>query len=407
MTGPAFGALRGVRVVDFTHMLAGPFCTQMLADHGADVIKVEPLEGESARRVSPFRADDTAKRFGGYFASVNRNKRSIAIDLKSAEGRDIVRRLVRTADAVVESFRTGVMERFGLGYESLFALNPKLVYAAIRGFGDPRTGASPYGDWPAYDVVAQAMGGVIQINGPDRHTPMKVGPGVGDLVPATMCAFGITAALLHAQRTGRGQFLDVSMVDAVLALCERVVHQRSFENVVPHPEGNRHAFLSPFGLVRAADGFVTIAAPSDAWWQTLCRLIGRDDLVTDVRTATNEARVLNRDFVYAEVERFTSSKTKQELVDLLGGKFPFGPVYDICDIEADPHFAAREMIIEVEHPGIDGKVRIAGIPVKMAATPGRVSRRAPLLGEDSEAILRDVGYSTPDISMLRAQGIII
>ena len=205
----------------------------------------------------------SCKAFGGYFASVNRNKKSIAIDLKQPEGRELVMRLCDGADAVVENYRGGVMDRLGLGYETLHERYPKLVYATIRGFGDWRTGQSPYTDWPAYDVVAQALGGVMAITGPDKDTPMKVGPGIGDLMPATMCAFGIVSAILRAHKTGRGQFVDVGMVDAILSICERIVHQHSFTGGVPVPEGNHHPLLCPFGMFPAKDGYVTIAAHAD------------------------------------------------------------------------------------------------------------------------------------------------
>ena len=199
------GALDGVRIIDLTQMLAGPFCTMLLADQGAEVVKVEPIDGDHTRIIGPYHADDRLKAFGGYFASVNRNKKSIAIDLKKPEGRDLVIRLCQDADAVVENSRAGVMERLGLSYETLREANPKLVYATIRGFGDRRTGASPYVDWPAYDVVSQAFGGVMAITGPDKNTPLKVGPGIGDLMPATMCAVGLVSAIFRAHKTGRYQ----------------------------------------------------------------------------------------------------------------------------------------------------------------------------------------------------------
>ncbi len=402
-TGTGFGALDGIRVIDFTQMLAGPFCTQLLADQGAEIIKVEPVEGEESRGAGPFRPEDELRAFGGYFASVNRNKRSIGINLKDPQAREVVLLLVESAQVVVENYRAGVMDRLGLSFETLRERNPKLVYAAIRGFGDPRTGKSPYHDWPAFDVVAQAMGGLMQINGPDRDTPLKVGPGVGDLYPATLCAFGITSALLRAERTGRGQFVDVSMVDAVLALCERTVHQHSFQDLIPHPEGNRHPLLSPFGLFKAKDGFVTLAAHFDPWWVKLCDLIGRADLITDPRTATAQARVANRDYVYAQLELYTAAHTKQEIAAVLGGTIAFGPVNNVAEIMADPHFAARSMIVEVAHPGLDRPIAIAGIPVKMTETPGRVTRRAPLVGEHTDEILAEIGIDATRVAQLRKQ----
>lgn len=406
MHSTGFGALEGVRVIDFTQMLAGPYCTQLLADQGADVIKIEPIGGEETRRAGAYRPEDQLLAFGGYFASVNRNKRSIALDLKSPKAIEVALKLIDGADIVVENYRSGVMERLGLSYETLRERNPKLIYATIRGFGDQRTGKSPRGHWPAFDVVAQAMGGLMQINGPDAVTPMKVGPGVGDTYPATLCAFGIVSALLRAERTGKGQFVDVSMVDAILALCERTLHQNSYQDVIPHPEGNRHPMLSPFGLFRAKDGFITLAAPFDAWWTKLCNCIGREDLITDARTATTDARTANRDFVYDQLELYTTLKTKKELSDVLGGIIPFGPVYNVAEIIADPHFAAREMIVEVSHPGLDKPVRIAGVPVKMTETPGRVACRAPICGEHSDDVLREIGCTDSEITRLREEQVV-
>jgi crotonobetainyl-CoA:carnitine CoA-transferase CaiB-like acyl-CoA transferase len=401
MPDSGFGALEGVRVIDFTQMLAGPFCAQLLADHGAEIVKVEPLGGDDARRAGAYHADDKLRAFSGYFASVNRNKRSIALDLKSPTSVEIVLKLVETADVVLENYRVGVMDRLGLSYETLRERNPKLVYATIRGFGDPRTGKSPRHDWPAFDVVAQAMAGLMQINGPDSQTPLKAGPGVGDLYPATLCAFGVVSALLRAQRTGKGQFVDVSMVDAILALCERTLHQYSYQGLVPHPEGNRHPLLSPFGMFRAKDGFVTLAAPFDAWWVKLCTCIAREDLIHDPRTNTTDARRANRDFVYDQLELYTGVRTKKELTEILGGVVPFGPVNNVEEVMADPHFAVREMIVEIAHPGLDQPMRLAGIPVKMTETPGRIARRAPICGEHTDEILREIGWADPDIQELR------
>lgn len=400
----SFGALSGLTVLDLTQMLAGPFCSQLFSDHGARVIKIEPPAGEDIRRSGPFAEDDTERAFGGYFASVNRNKEGMCLDLKNPDARNIFLRMVEDADIVLENYRAGVMDKLGLGYEVLKKRNPRIVYGAIRGFGDPRSGASPYLAWPAFDVVAQAMGGLMQINGPDAQTPMKCGPGVGDVFPAVMCAFGVLAALHHVEATGEGQFVDVSMVDSVLALCERTVYQNSFTNAVPHPEGNRHPLLSPFGMVRAEDGYVTISGHTDMWWSKLCELIGRQDLIADARTSTEEARVRNRDLVYEVLEGFTSIRTKKDLMTILGGKVPFGPVFNISEISEDKHFEVRGMLVEVEHPGMARPVKIAGIPVKLSATPGAIHRRAPRLGEHSEQILQGLGYSGLDIERLKASG---
>ncbi|ARR55172.1 CoA transferase [Rhizorhabdus wittichii DC-6] len=389
------GALAGLLVVDLTQVLAGPFCTQILADHGAEVIKVESLKGDETRKLGPYRDDDELREISGYYQSVNRNKKSIALDLKTGEGRDVLLALVDRADVLVENYRAGVMDRLGMSYEALAARNPRLVYAAIRGFGDRRSGESPYANWPAFDIVGQAMGGIMSITGPDADTPVKVGPGVGDLIPGLYAVVGIVMALLEARRSGLGQFVDVGMVDCVLATCERIVNQYSYTGRVPRPEGNRHPLLCPYGVVRAADGWLTLSAPTDDFWRKLASLIERPDLASDPRYATNDERLQRQDAVYQAIEAFTRIRTKAELATLFGEVIPFAPIYDVADIFADPHFRIREMLIDVEQPGSATPVKVAGVPVKLSRTPGRVRHRAPLLGENSREVLERAGYG-PD-----------
>ncbi|SEE76959.1 Crotonobetainyl-CoA:carnitine CoA-transferase CaiB [Rhizobiales bacterium GAS191] len=394
-----FGALRDLRILDLTQMLAGPYGTMMLADHGAEVIKIEPLEGDKTRASGPYREDDEQKVLGGYFQSIDRNKKSVCLDLKSEAGRSALKALVRDADALVENFRAGVMERFGLGYEVLQAINPRLVYGSLRGFGDPRTGASPYVDWPAYDVVAQAMGGAMAITGPDPVTPTKIGPGIGDIIPGMMLAFGVLAAVHHARRTGQGQYVDVSMVDSILAVCERMVWQHSVQGLTPGPEGNHHPFVYPFGIFPAADGFVTIAAWQDKFFQSLCEALDAEALLKDPRFIGRPAQAQSRRALIEELSKVTRRFTKAELTARLGGQVPFGPVMNIADVEGDPHFAVREMIVDLEQPG-STTIRIAGVPIKMTKTPGGVHRRAPLLGEDSLELLRRAGLTETEIQRL-------
>lgn len=402
---PTFGALQGLVVLDMTQMLAGPFATMMLADQGAHVVKIEPPGGDNTRRTGPhlpgaIQIEEGG--FGSYFASINRNKRSLTLDLKKPEGKATLRRLVRSADVLVENYRTGVMDRLGLGYEELAKENPKLVYATLRGFGDPRSGASPYTHWPAYDPVAQAMGGIMGITGPvPGGAPTKVGPGVGDLIPAMFLAYGIASACWHAQRTGKGQFVDVGMVDAILAVCERPVYQYSATEHAPGPEGNGHPLLCPFGLFPAKDGHVSLGVPNDRFWVPLVRIMGRPELATDERYASSEARMRSRQEVEALVADWTASHTKAELSQLLGGEIPFGPVFSAADIFADAHFRQRRMLVEVEQPGADRPLTVAGTPVHMSATPGGVQSRAPLTGEHTEETLSFFGFSAAEIAALR------
>jgi crotonobetainyl-CoA:carnitine CoA-transferase CaiB-like acyl-CoA transferase len=404
--GPAFGSLAGVKVVDLTVMLAGPFCSQLLADHGADVVKIEPLDGEMARHSGPYLANDPDREFGVYFQSINRNKRSIAVDLKSEAGRRIVLALVAGADVLIENFRAGVMERLGLSYETLKAINPRLVYASIRGFGDGRTADSPYLDWPAFDVVAQAMGGVISVTGADAQSPTKIGPGIGDIAPALFAAFGILAALRHAEATGIGQYVDVAMADSVLAVCERIIYTRSALGRTPRPEGNHHPSLSPFGLFPAKDGWITLACHATPFWLQLCAALDLPALAEDPRFVSQQDRSAHRRELAALLEARTAELTKAELIALLGGKVPFGPVLDAEEIMADPHFLQREMIVPVDYPELGRALEFAGVPVRMTETPGGIHRRAPRLGEHTEAVLGEAGFAAAEIAAWREAGTI-
>lgn len=404
------GALDGLVVIDLTAMLAGPYASMLLADQGARVIKVEPPGGDNTRRIGPHLEGALTRDEGGYgsyFASINRNKESIVLDLKSARGREVLLELVRGADVLIENYRAGVMERLGLPYETLAQANPKLVYAALRGFGDPRSGESPYVGWPAYDPIAQAMGGIMGITGPVAGgAPTKIGPGVGDINPAMFLAFGIAAAVWRAERTGEGQFVDLAMLDGVLAVSERLVYQQSATGVPPGPEGDGHPLLCPFGLFRAKDGYVSLGIPKDEFWLPFVALIGQPELGHDPRYATNQDRVARREEVNAIVTAFTTAHTKAELIAVLGGQIPFGPVYRADEIFADPHFEARDMLVDVDVPGANRTLRVAGTPIKMSATPGGVRRRAPLTGEDTERILADFGFDAAAREALRADKIV-
>jgi len=388
--GPT-GPLAGLRIIDATQALAGPFCTMLLADLGADVVKVEPPAGDMTRYGGPFTREDGERAYGGYFASINRNKRSAVLDLKTTDGRDALLALVGTADAFVENSKAGVMDGLGLGYEVMCQLNPRLVYAAIRGFGDPRTGTSPYLDWPAFDVVAQAMGGVVGVTGTAGGETFRCGPSVGDIYPATLAALGVTAALVHAGRTGEGQFLDVAMYDGVLALCEAIVYRYSYTGQVSGPTGNGHPALAPFDLFPTADGSCAIAAPTEKHWALLCEVIGRPDLVDSDLTRTNRERVANAAFVREVVSAWTSTRTSADIVATLGGRVPVGPVQTADAVFGDPHVAAREMLVEVPQPDGSRSVVLPGSPIKLTATPAGVYRRPPRLGEHTAEVLAEVG----------------
>ena len=390
------GVLAGIRVLDFSRMLSGPYCTMMLADHGAEVIKIESPEGDTSRTNGPYRGDDPEKKWAGYFVSLNRNKKSIVLDLKSAEAKVTVLDLVRNSHVLVENFRPGVMERLGLSYEELAAHNPALVYAAIRGFGDPRSGKSPYADWPSYDVVAQAMGGLMSMTGEDRDHPMKTGPGIGDVLAGMMMAFAVVAAVRHAERTGQGQFVDIGMYDAMISLCERMVYQYDIEGKVAEPSGNGHPLLAPFGIFRAADGWVSIGVADDAFWRELTKIMGRNDLLADARLATKAGRRHHAAEVNAAVTYWTSKRTKAELSAVLGGRLPFGPVNDARDILADPHVAARRMIAEIPHADEDKPPwRVAANPVHFGRTPAVAPKPPPRLGQHGDEFIKTKPESKP------------
>ena len=392
--GPT-GPLRGVRVVDLTQALAGPFCTMLLGDLGADVIKVEAPHGDIPRFGGPFMEDDGERAFGAYFASINRNKRGIVLDLSTEEDREHLHAQDDRADVLVENFRVGVMDRFGLSYERLHERNPRLVYAAIRGFGDPRTGESPYADWPAYDVVAQAMSGAVSMTGTADGEMVRVGPSIGDLYPATVAALGIVAAVHHARGTGEGQFMDVGLVDALVALCEATVYRYAYGGFVTAPVGNSHPQLSPFDLYPTADGFCAIAAPTPNHWEHLCRIIGRPELIADERTRTNRERVANAPFVRAVMCEWTSARSTEEILGALGGLVPVGPGNRAPDLFADEHLRARGMLVAVDHPGSSRPGVFPAPPIHYSATPAGVYRRAPKLGEHTGEVLAELDRRDP------------
>jgi crotonobetainyl-CoA:carnitine CoA-transferase CaiB-like acyl-CoA transferase len=385
------GPLHDIRIIDLTQALAGPFCTMLLADLGADVIKVEPPRGDMTRGMPPWTGSREDAPYGGYFASINRNKRSIVLDLRKTDDLDILFRLADTADAVVENSRVGVMDRLGVGYETLRARNPRIVYGAIRGFGDPRTGQSPYAGSPAFDVIAQSVGGIVSMTGPAGSNGYPAGASVGDIFPGTLAALGIVSAIHHARRTGEGQFVDVAMYDGVLALCENLVYQYSFAGRELEPKGTGHAALCPFDVFETSDGAVAIAAPTPNHWAVLCGLIGRVDLIDDPRTFENIARLEHRDVVIDAISAWTRTRTKAEVLAELAGRVPVGPVNRARDIFADPHVAARGMLAEIELPGTGERVQIAAPPIHFTHTPTRVYRRPPLLDEHRAEILAEAG----------------
>ena len=396
--GERTGPLRDITIIDCTMALAGPFGTSLLADLGANVIKVEPPHGDGARPSPPLPPDyanvsspeKAGVDYGGYFASINRNKRGIVLDLKNPADKEKLLTLCEQADAIVENMRAGVMDKLGVGYDVISARNPKIVYGAIRGFGDPRTGESPYAEWPAYDIVAQSMSGHAHITGPgDNAGGYPSGVSVGDIYPGTLMALGVVSAVHNARNTGKGQFMDVAMYDAMLAFCETVVVNYGYDQKSLEARGQHHPLLMPFGIFPTSDGGVAIACSGPKHWQLLCEAMGREDLVTDERCKNTYVRRKNQVFVEAQIAAWTSSISKAEFMEKLGGKIPCGPVNTAEDIFSDPHVAAREMITRFQLPGDNPEVAIVGSPIKYTETKAGFYRRAPTLGEHTEEIIEE------------------
>lgn len=375
-------ALEGIRVLDLSRVLAGPYCTMMLADFGADVIKIEaPKVGDDSRAYGPFIGKESA-----YFMSLNRNKRSITLNLKSKAQCDLFRELVKHADVVVENYRPGTMEKFGLGYDELKKINPKLIYAACSGFG----ATGPYTDKPAYDIIVQAMGGIMSITGEEGGEPTRVGASVGDITAGMFTAFGVMMALFHRERTGEGQHVDVGMLDCQVAILENAISRYITSGVVPGPLGNRHPSITPFAAFTAKDGHIIVGAGNDRLWQRLCTLLGTPELIEDPRFITNGKRTENVKELMVLLNKSFKTKTINEWLGLLEeAGLPCAPINTVDKIIEDPQVNARNMIVELDHP-IAGKLKVPGVPVKLSATPGAVTTHAPLLGEHTSEVLKEV-----------------
>jgi len=386
------GALADLRVLDLTQVLAGPYCTMLLADMGADVVKIERPGGDLIRSNPPFVEDREKEAYGGYFQSVNRGKRSLELDLGDDEDRAAFLSLVEEADVVVENFKAGTMEKFDCGYETLRERNPELIYSSIRGFGDPRTGETHRQGQPSFDLIAQALGGVMEITGQPDGPPTKVGPGVGDLFTAVLNAVGILAAVHHRDRTGEGQYVDTAMYDAMVSLAERTVYQYSCDGEPPTRQGNSHPTLFPYDAFEAEDGYVVIAAFSDGHWQTLCETMARPDLAADYPDAGS--RLKHRDSLRGEIADWTRQHAVDDIVERLDGRVPAAPVQDTSDVFEDPHIHDREMLAEVSQPGVDKTMTVAGSPIKMTETMPEPRGRAPLLNEHDEELLAELEQSS-------------
>ncbi len=393
------GPLQGIRVIDLTRVLAGPFATQSLGDLGAEILKIEPPGGgDETRRFPPFIAGESH-----YFLGINRNKKSLVIDLQQEAGADILRRLVARADILVENYRPGVMDRLGLGYEALAALNPRLIYCAISGFG--LTG--PLSDKPSFDIVTQALTGALSINGERGHMPVKLGIPLGDMVGGIFGPIAILAALHERTLTGRGRLIDISLYDGLIGMLGYFAQLAFITGEDPPPMGSSHPNIVPYGSFPAADGSIIIAVLSESFWGKLCDALERPDLALDPRFATPTDRRDRRDEVDRNIAEVTRTRTVAEWQERLTAfDVPHAPVLGVNAALAHPHAIAREMVVEADHPTA-GRLRLAGRPIKFPGAPQIPSTAPPTLGQHTVQVLRDeLGCTEAQIAALRRDGVI-
>ena len=387
------GPLSGVRVLDLTRFLAGPYCTMLLADYGADVVKFESPEGRE------FRAPGSP-RDSYFFLSANRGKRSATLDLRRAEARALLLRILPRFDVLVENYRPGVMERFGLAPGALTERFPRLVYCGISGFGAD----GPYRDRPGFDQIAQGMSGFMSLTGTEETGPTRAGIAIGDVLAGIFAAHGVQLALLERARTGRGQIVHTSLLESMIAILSWGAGMYFESGRAPGPAGHHHPLTSPYGRFAARDGYLNIAAANDAQWQRLAEALGRPDWLRDARFAGILDRVRHRHELSLALEDVLRSQDVSHWVDLLNGAgVPCGPVLDLAQVFADPQVLARGMRVELPHPEF-GTFSTTGLPVKLSRTPGAIDRRPPLHGEHTDEVLRECGLGDAEIALLRSCG---
>lgn len=397
-------ALQGIRIIGLSHVLAGPTATMLLADLGAEVIHIEPPQGDDAREFGPY-TGKVAKNHSAYFASLNRNKKSLVLDLKQEKGKEILRRLIKISDVIVDNFRPDTMSKLGFGWEKVRAINPALIYASISGFG--RDTPPEYASRPAYDMVAQAYSGLMSITGPEDGAPCRVGSSVGDIFAGHQAAIGILAALIYRAKTGRGQFYDGSMVDGLFSVLENAVVQYTVGGKIPGPLGSAHSSIAPFQSFRTRDSWIVIAIGNDKLWTGFCVVIGREDLIKDSRFKTNLLRARNRKALIETLESETTKRTTKDWSKIFDREtIAYSPINNIRQICEDPCIRHRKMLVEIDQPQM-GRIKIVGSPLRLSATPGEVYAPAPLMGEHSAEILKNLlKYSDEEVTALAEAGVI-
>ncbi len=398
--------LTGIRVLSLGQYISAPYCTMLLADSGADVIKIErPQGGDPRRAIPPFAEGAEGTRVAGGFMAYNRNKQSLALDLNSAAGKEIFKKLAGQADVLVENLRPGAMQKLGFTHETLQAINPRLVYATVSGFGRLPGHEGPLGDLPAFDIVAEAMSGVMDLVGFADKPPSWTIYGLADVYSGMVTAYGIMLALFMRERTGQGQFVDSAMLDNMIALNERMVMLHSLTGEEPQRGRLRH--LYPRAAFKCKDGYLALVAPNDLIWQRICRVIGRLDLVEDPRSSEGAARAANASFLDPIIEGWLAGHTRAEAAELLNANgVPAGPVHTAGDIFASPQVAARELLMEIEDPQV-GKYKFARTPPLLSAAPRIATNPAPRLGQHTRQILSELlGYDAQEIDRLEEEKVI-